>query len=131
MHGIRLVASDLDGTLLLPDETVSPRTRAALVAMADQVRVVAAERIAQELRRMLVHPSRARGMDLAFEVGLVAAVLFHAFNGIRVVLVDFWSKGPRFQRQMLWVVVGLWLVLMVGFLYPMTWHTWRLLFGSA
>jgi hydroxymethylpyrimidine pyrophosphatase-like HAD family hydrolase len=32
MDGIRLVASDLDGTLLLPDETVSDRTRAALAA---------------------------------------------------------------------------------------------------
>ena len=32
MHGIRLVASDLDGTLLRPDETVSERTRAALAA---------------------------------------------------------------------------------------------------
>ncbi len=32
MDGIKLVASDLDGTLLLPDETVSERTRAALVA---------------------------------------------------------------------------------------------------
>ena len=32
MDGIRLVASDLDGTLLLPDETVSERTRAALAA---------------------------------------------------------------------------------------------------
>jgi Cof subfamily protein (haloacid dehalogenase superfamily) len=32
MEGIRLVASDLDGTLLLPDETVSERTRAALAA---------------------------------------------------------------------------------------------------
>jgi Cof subfamily protein (haloacid dehalogenase superfamily) len=32
MDGIRLVASDLDGTLLLPDETVSERTRAALTA---------------------------------------------------------------------------------------------------
>jgi Cof subfamily protein (haloacid dehalogenase superfamily) len=32
MDGIRLVASDLDGTLLLPDETVSQRTRAALAA---------------------------------------------------------------------------------------------------
>jgi Cof subfamily protein (haloacid dehalogenase superfamily) len=32
MEGIRLVASDLDGTLLRPDETVSDRTRAALAA---------------------------------------------------------------------------------------------------
>jgi HAD superfamily hydrolase (TIGR01484 family) len=32
MDGIRLVASDLDGTLLLPDETVSDRTRAVLAA---------------------------------------------------------------------------------------------------
>jgi hypothetical protein len=32
VDGTRLVASDLDGTLLLPDETVSQRTRAALAA---------------------------------------------------------------------------------------------------
>jgi Cof subfamily protein (haloacid dehalogenase superfamily) len=32
MEGVRLVASDLDGTLLRPDETVSDRTRAALAA---------------------------------------------------------------------------------------------------
>ncbi len=49
------------------------------------------------------------------EVGLVAAVLFHAFNGIRVVLVDFWSNGPRYQRQMLYGVVGLWVALMIPF----------------
>lgn len=49
------------------------------------------------------------------EVGLVGAVVFHALNGIRVVLVDFWEKGPRYQRQMTWGVVGLWVVLMVPF----------------
>lgn len=49
------------------------------------------------------------------EVGLVAAVVFHALNGIRVVLVDFWSKGPRYQRQMSYGVVALWVVLMVPF----------------
>jgi succinate dehydrogenase / fumarate reductase, cytochrome b subunit len=50
------------------------------------------------------------------EVGLVGAVLFHAFNGLRLVLVDFWAKGPRYQRQMFWGVVGLWVVLMVPFM---------------
>ena len=55
--------------------TIDEKTRAALVAMADQVRVVSVERIAQELRKMLVHLSRARSMDLAMEVGLIAPVL--------------------------------------------------------
>ncbi len=49
------------------------------------------------------------------EVGLVAAVLFHALNGIRIVLVDFWSQGTRYQRQMMYGVLGLWVVLMVPF----------------
>lgn len=50
------------------------------------------------------------------EAGLVAAIVFHAFNGIRIILVDFWSKGPRYQRTMLWIVVGLFVVTMAGFL---------------
>ena len=51
------------------------------------------------------------------EVGLVAAVLFHALNGIRLVLVDFWSEGPRYQRQMTYGVVGIFLVLFVPFVW--------------
>ena len=47
------------------------------------------------------------------ELGLVACVLFHALNGVRVILVDFWSQGPRYQRQMLWAVAAGWLLLMV------------------
>ena len=65
------------------------------------------------------------------EVGLVGAVLFHAFNGLRLIAIDFWEKGPRYQRQMLWGVVTVWVVLMVGFLYPMTQHTINTLFGKA
>jgi succinate dehydrogenase / fumarate reductase cytochrome b subunit len=49
------------------------------------------------------------------ETGLVAAIIFHAFNGVRIMLVDFWSKGPRYQRQMLWGVVVLWVLLFVPF----------------
>lgn len=49
------------------------------------------------------------------EVGLVAAIIYHAFNGVRLMLVDFWFKGPRYQKQMLWGVGVLWLVLFVPF----------------
>ena len=49
------------------------------------------------------------------EVGLVAAFLFHALNGIRVILVDFWANGPRFQKQMAYGVIVLWVVLMIPF----------------
>ena len=47
------------------------------------------------------------------EIGLVAAVLFHALNGVRVILVDFWSKGPRYQKLMLWIILAIWFVCMV------------------
>ena len=49
------------------------------------------------------------------EVGLVAAILFHAFNGLRVVLIDFWKHGPRFQRQLSYGVIGLWVMLFAPF----------------
>ncbi|MBI3214141.1 MAG: succinate dehydrogenase, cytochrome b556 subunit [Mycobacterium sp.] len=47
------------------------------------------------------------------EVGLVAAVLFHALNGIRVILIDFWAEGPRHQKKMLVGVAAIWLLVMV------------------
>nr|WP_308249642.1 succinate dehydrogenase, cytochrome b556 subunit [Nocardioides jiangsuensis] len=51
------------------------------------------------------------------EVGLVAAVLFHALNGIRIVLVDFWGNGPRYQRQLTYGVIGVFVVLFVPFVW--------------
>ncbi|GAA3869454.1 succinate dehydrogenase, cytochrome b556 subunit [Streptomyces lannensis] len=64
------------------------------------------------------------------EYGLVAAILFHALNGLRVIAVDFWSRGPRYQKQMLWTVVGVWVVLMLGAVYPVLGHAAREVFGS-
>jgi succinate dehydrogenase / fumarate reductase cytochrome b subunit len=49
------------------------------------------------------------------EIGLVGAIVFHAFNGVRVVLIDFWQRGTRLQRPMLYAVGFLWVVLMVPF----------------
>ena len=49
------------------------------------------------------------------EVGLVGAIAFHALNGLRIILVDYWSKGTKYQRVMFWVVMVLWVVVMLGF----------------
>lgn len=49
------------------------------------------------------------------ELGLVAAIMFHAFNGLRLVLVDFWKSGPKYHRQLLWGVLIVWAVVMIGF----------------
>ena len=65
------------------------------------------------------------------EVGLVGAVLYHALNGLRVMLVDFWSKGTRYQKQMSFVVVGVVLLVMVPGTYFMIEHTVRDLFGET
>jgi succinate dehydrogenase / fumarate reductase cytochrome b subunit len=56
------------------------------------------------------------------EVGLVAAVLYHALNGIRVILIDFWSQGPRYQRLMLWIVGIVWVAVMVPVLIVLGAH---------
>ena len=50
------------------------------------------------------------------ETALVAAIVFHAFNGIRIILIDFWSKGVKYQKLMFWIVIAIWVVLMAGFL---------------
>jgi succinate dehydrogenase / fumarate reductase, cytochrome b subunit len=47
------------------------------------------------------------------ELGLVAVVLYHALNGIRVILIDFWERGPRYQRLMLWAVAIIWFAVMI------------------
>ena len=65
------------------------------------------------------------------EVGLVGAVLYHALNGIRIMLVDFWSKGVQYQKQLLWIVVSVWVVVMIPGAYFMLLHTVKHYFGTA
>ncbi|WP_349827416.1 succinate dehydrogenase, cytochrome b556 subunit [Brevibacterium litoralis] len=49
------------------------------------------------------------------EIGLVAAIVYHAFNGLRVVAVDFWKGGPKNQKKLFWGAMILWLVVMIAF----------------
>jgi len=49
------------------------------------------------------------------ETGLVAAIVFHAFNGLRIILVDFWKGGTKHHKAMLWTVVVLWVLTVAAF----------------
>src|SRR5262245_15318838 len=57
------------------DLAIDPATLAAAKAMAHEIRVVSPERIAEELRKLLVHPNRARGVLLLRDFGLVEPIL--------------------------------------------------------
>jgi succinate dehydrogenase / fumarate reductase cytochrome b subunit len=46
-----------------------------------------------------------------FEVGLLFALLFHSFNGLRIVAVDFFPEAVRNQRRLLQAVVALTVVI--------------------
>ena len=64
------------------------------------------------------------------EVGLTAAVLFHALNGLRVVLIDFWEKGPRYQKQMTYAILTVFALVMVPGTYFIIQHTVETIVGS-
>ena len=66
-----------------------------------------------------------------FECGLLLALLFHSLNGLRIIAVDFWAKGTRFQKPLLWATVAVWAVIMIPATYFMTLHTIQALFGSV
>ncbi len=50
------------------------------------------------------------------EAGLVAAIIVHAFNGLRIIAVDRWTWALRHQKLLVWLVWGVFVVLMAGFL---------------
>lgn len=53
------------------------------------------------------------------EVGLFAAVLFHALNGVRIILVDFWPDLTRVHRQLFYAELVLFVVAMIPVAYLM------------
>jgi succinate dehydrogenase / fumarate reductase cytochrome b subunit len=51
------------------------------------------------------------------ELGLVGAVLYHALNGIRIMIIDFWPKASQFHAQLFWATA----TLFAGAMAPITW----------
>ena len=54
-----------------------------------------------------VHELYGNVMLRLFEVGLLAALVFHALNGLRIIMVDFFPEAIRNEKAMLSTVVFL------------------------
>ncbi len=71
-------------------------------------------RISPEAYNVVIESYKTPLMGLG-ELGLVMAIGFHALNGLRIILIDFWSVGPKYHKLMFVVVILLWVVLIAGF----------------
>jgi poly(A) polymerase len=79
------------------DFQLDPATADAIRAMADELHVVSAERIAQELHKMLLDPHRRRAIELCQEVGLLRVVLPELFGQEMSNVEGGMSKGTASQ----------------------------------
>lgn len=53
------------------------------------------------------------------EVGLFACVLFHALNGVRIILIDFWEGLMRYHRQLFYIEMACFVLAMIPVTYLM------------
>lgn len=53
------------------------------------------------------------------EVGLFACVLFHALNGVRIILIDFWEGLMRYHRQLFYIEMACFVLAMIPVAYLM------------
>jgi succinate dehydrogenase / fumarate reductase cytochrome b subunit len=50
-------------------------------------------------------------------LALIGSVLYHSFNGVRILLIDFWPRGARYQGLLFAAVVILTLVAFLPMAY--------------
>ena len=58
-------------------------------------------------------------------LALIASVLYHSLNGLRIMVVDFWPAGHKYQSQMWWAV----LVISIAGFIPMAFFVIAPVFG--
>jgi succinate dehydrogenase cytochrome b subunit len=51
------------------------------------------------------------------ELGLVAAVIYHSLNGVRIMIMDFWPKAADLNRQLIYGTVALYVLAMIPITY--------------
>ena len=72
-------------------------------------------RVSPEAYNAVINTYKTPVMGLG-EIALVAAIGLHALNGLRIILLDFSNWGSKHQRLLFWIVIGLWVVLLIGFI---------------
>ncbi len=55
------------------------------------------------------------------EIGLFILVLYHALNGIRIFIVDFFN-GSLYQEKLFWTLMGIGFFLFIAGAYPLVSH---------
>ena len=58
-------------------------------------------------------------------LALIASVLYHAFNGVRIIIVDFWPNGYKYQRALFYTALALSIVCFI----PMAFFVMAPVFG--
>jgi len=59
------------------------------------------------------------------EVLLGAALMYHALNGMRIIVMDLWPPLTRYHRQLWWISWALFLLIGI----PVTWVIVKPIFG--
>jgi succinate dehydrogenase / fumarate reductase cytochrome b subunit len=55
------------------------------------------------------------------EIALGGALVYHTLNGLRIILIDFWEDGIRYDQQIRRGLLGVYVVSMVALAVVMLW----------
>ena len=83
-------------------------------------------RLSPEAYNAVINSYKTPIMGLG-EIALVAAIGLHALNGLRIILIDSSSFGVKHQKLLYYIVIGLWILLLIGFVPRQLMH----IFGGA
>ncbi len=50
-------------------------------------------------------------------LALIGAILLHSTNGLRIMLIDFWSKGVRYQKVMFAIALAITIIVFIPAAY--------------
>ena len=56
------------------------------------------------------------------EFALIAAVVYHGLNGIRIIVIDFWQRSTKYQKPMWYAVMALTGLVLLWVGYIMLWQ---------